>query len=162
MALSRRDFLWFASMLTPLSTLYGKSVRLSLFPLIGSVTQHLFPDTKGFPREAVLAIPSFILSTLFHSRYDAEIRHFILKGFERLSFGTGGHFVLWSRERREDYLRQLEQEEEGKMWLKQLLILCFESLLSDPIYGGNQEALGWRMFQIEGGKPRPKVPYIYG
>ena len=50
-------------------------------------------------------------------------------------------------------LRYLADETRwGRAWLSLLLYYIFEALLSDPVYGGNPDGIGWQWLEHQPGK----------
>jgi len=56
---------------------------------------------------------------------------------------------------RESLLRQLSANSDWRGWLARHLDIVFDSLLADPIYGGNIEQAGWRWLAHQPGFPTP-------
>jgi gluconate 2-dehydrogenase gamma chain len=46
--------------------------------------------------------------------------------------------------------------------LSSLLKYIFEALLTDPIYGGNPNSMGWEWLDHTPGQPRPNPANRYG
>ena len=47
-------------------------------------------------------------------------------------------------------------------WLSTLITYTLEALLSDPLYGGNTNGIGWKWLGHDPGNPRPSADKIYG
>ena len=65
-------------------------------------------------------------------------------------------FAGLPHEQREAVLRHMEKNHQrGREWLQEMIRYVFEALLSDPVYGGNPQAVGWKWLQHTPGFPRP-------
>ena len=64
------------------------------------------------------------------------------------------------KEQREKILATISKTEWGESFLYSVMGYMFEAVLGDPIYGGNNAHAGWKWIEFEGGKPRPKEPYL--
>ena len=51
---------------------------------------------------------------------------------------------------------------EGENWVSTLLFYICEALLTDPIYGGNPNGIGWAWLAHQPGFPRPSPEQSYG
>jgi gluconate 2-dehydrogenase gamma chain len=52
-------------------------------------------------------------------------------------------------------------ETNGKQWISTILRYILEALLTDPIYGGNPNAIGWKWLDHQPGFPRPPANKRY-
>jgi len=96
---------------------------------------------------------------LTHPKSDATERDLIKNGIVQIDKiaqdSYSKYFTLLSTEQREAVLRHLETEKSGKQWIRLLLEYIFEALLSDPIYGGNPNGIGWKWLAHQPGFPAP-------
>ena len=63
--------------------------------------------------------------------------------------------------RQEALLQQMAQSKDGENWLALVLYYVLEALLTDPVYGGNTDAVGWKWLHYIPGFPRPPVGKRY-
>ena len=59
-------------------------------------------------------------------------------------------------------LRHTAGYDGGENWLSTLLLYIFEALLTDPVYGGNPNGIGWKWLGHNPGLPRPTADKRYG
>jgi gluconate 2-dehydrogenase gamma chain len=60
---------------------------------------------------------------------------------------------------RDEVLRAIASSTAGDRWLNVIMSYVLEALLSDPVYGGNPQGIGWQWLQHQPGFPRPTQPY---
>jgi gluconate 2-dehydrogenase gamma chain len=59
------------------------------------------------------------------------------------------------QEQKEALVGLFTQLDWGKNWCAAMLMLIFEALLLDPLYGGNTNEAGWKWLKHTAGYPRP-------
>ena len=128
--------------------------------LIQAVQAHLFPPHSLLPSATAMDTIAFTQATLFHPSYDRDIRHFIIEGAKVLEAREKGKFITYTPEQKEHALRTYEKSDYGRNWLSRIMIVTLEALLSDPIYGSNQQERSWKALHTKGGEPRPTTRYI--
>ena len=137
-----------------------QQVRFATYrPLIAAVQEHMFPPHLPLPSATQVHTIDFVEQTLFHPSYDHEVRAYVIEGAATLHTREK-HFVDYTPKEKERALRAYEAEG-GAPWLSRILILTLEAMLSDPIYGSNPHKICWRALGTKGGKPNPKVRYIF-
>jgi len=96
---------------------------------------------------------------------DPDNRKFIVNGVGWLNdIASKRHeavFIDLNGDQREDVLRQIEKTGAGERWISLILLYVFEALLSDPVYGGNTDQIGWRWLEHQPGFPRPPASQRY-
>lgn len=133
--------------------------------IIEMVQQQLFPDEADAPGAGRINALSYLQRVMVEPDRDPQERAFILQGagwLQQLAIegGDGGAgFAELNGERREALLERIAASEAGENWLSTLLLFILEALLTDPVYGGNPERIGWQWLQHRGGFPQPTVPY---
>ncbi len=147
------------------SMVYAKSPIESRLPediynVIAKVQEHLFPEGSLLPSAKLFGATPFLVSTLYHSSYDRDIRAFVLKGARELLKREHNLLLEYQPYQLERALRDFEKTSIGSGWLNRVMILSIEALLSDPIYGGNFKELGWMALGTMEGEPRPTSRYI--
>ncbi len=127
--------------------------------LIADVQDRLFPSEPEAPGARELNALAYLQWVVGDRNIDAQERAFILQGcdwLESLSRERHGQgFTVLDAEPQEAMLEQVARSEAGENWLATLLLYLLEALLSDPVYGGNPQAIGWRWLQHRPGFPRP-------
>ncbi|MGD2117162.1 MAG: gluconate 2-dehydrogenase subunit 3 family protein [Chromatiales bacterium] len=129
------------------------------WPIIDMVQQHLFPDEPDAPGARQINALGYLQFVVTDTTLDAGERDFILLGtvwLEDMSQQLEKQaFVDLDEAGREQVLREIAASDAGENWLSTLLLYIFEALLTDPVYGGNTDQLGWRWLQHVPGFPRP-------
>ncbi|MET0066823.1 MAG: gluconate 2-dehydrogenase subunit 3 family protein [Candidatus Thiodiazotropha sp.] len=127
--------------------------------LIARVQDRLFPSEPEAPGAREINALSYLQWVVGDRNIDAQERAFILQGcdwLESLSRERHGQgFAALDAERQEQLLESIARSESGENWLSTLLLYLLEALLSDPVYGANPDAVGWRWLQHRPGFPRP-------
>ena len=132
---------------------------------ISSVQVHLFPAGKNTPSAKDINAQAFLHAALADpDRADAD-RDFIKQGVLDLQeICWKNHqktFMQLNDLEKEQSLRQLEKTRRGRTWLTNLLGYIFEALLTDPVYGGNPDEIGWKWLEHQAGFPRPTLATRY-
>ena len=130
---------------------------------LAAVQEHLFPASGTSPGAADIQAVEFLQQMLKTPGND-DIT-FISNGVNWLNdISRKNHsdiFLLLDDSHKEKVLRQIEQSQAGERWLSLLLTYLIEALLSDPIYGGNPDGIGWKWLEHQPGFPRPGVDKMY-
>ncbi|MGB1111099.1 MAG: gluconate 2-dehydrogenase subunit 3 family protein, partial [Gammaproteobacteria bacterium] len=86
-------------------------------------------------------------------------RDFILQGARWLEEQSldweGSNFFFLNEKLKERTLLRVASSQAGENWISTLLLYLFEALLTDPVYGGNPDRIGWRWLGHTPGFPRP-------
>ncbi|MDD5366872.1 MAG: gluconate 2-dehydrogenase subunit 3 family protein [Gallionellaceae bacterium] len=127
--------------------------------VLDRVQQHLFPGEPDAPGAQEIRALDYLKFTLANDPRKAEDGRFILQGagwLEDMARRLGqASFLALDEERRELVLREIEKSEAGSNWLSLILLYLIESLLADPVYGGNPDGVGWRWLAHIPGFPHP-------
>jgi gluconate 2-dehydrogenase gamma chain len=149
------------SLLLPLPT-HADSPSLTQkqrWKLIKRVQAQLFPSEPGAPGAREINALAYLKWVVDDNNLDPQEREFILRGtewLEALTWETHDQgFIQLSADRQAAMLERIARSEAGENWLATLLLYIFEALLSDPIYGGNPDGIGWRWLRHQPGFPRP-------
>ena len=128
-----------------------------------AVQEHLFPATDNSPGAIDIQALRFLQNML--ETPDNDDKNFISKGVDWLNdISTKNHsqiFLKLDEHNKEKVLRQIEQSQAGERWLSLLLTYLIEALLSDPVYGGNPDDIGWKWLEHQPGFPRPSADKMY-
>jgi gluconate 2-dehydrogenase gamma chain len=132
---------------------------------IAAVQNHLFPSDPAAPGAVEINTTSYLHDYLSNPTTDPVDTSFIRQGVIDLELlaktETGKQFIDLSNQQRENLLRQYEQQREGRRWLTTILNYVLEALLTDPVYGGNTEGIGWKWLEHRAGQPRPPMNKRY-
>ncbi|MEN8180263.1 MAG: gluconate 2-dehydrogenase subunit 3 family protein [Pseudomonadota bacterium] len=127
--------------------------------ILEAVQDQLFPSEPDAPGARELNALNYLKWVVGDAGVDAEERRFILRGVDWLEdMSRQAHdsgFLKLSTEQQAAMLKKIAQSDAGENWLSTLLLYIFEALLTDPVYGGNPDAVGWRWLGHRPGFPRP-------
>ena len=134
---------------------------------LSAVQEHLFPKDADSPGAADINAAAYLETAITAPGIDPDTRNTVVNGLGRLQDASrerfDGPFNSLNDELREQLLRYLaDQTRWGRAWLSLLMYYLFEALLSDPVYGGNPDEIGWRWLEHQPGFPRPPPDKIYG
>ncbi len=145
----------------------GESSRLDNLQLknIAAAQRHLFPKTDTAPGAEQINALDYLQFVLHDQQISREDRDFILKGAVWLNETSIEDFqidfYLLDFNQREKLFQKISQKTWGENWLSAILKYIFEALLSDPLYGGNPNSIGWDWLQFQPGYPRPTELNLY-
>ena len=127
--------------------------------LIEAVQAQLFPSEPNSPGAREINALAYLQWVVSDDKIDPEERAFILRGCDWLEAltreRTGRGFTQLAAAEQAEMLGQIARSEAGENWLSTLLLYLFEALLSDPVYGGNPQGIGWRWLGHRPDFPRP-------
>jgi len=126
---------------------------------LAALQDHLLPSEPDAPGAREVHATAYLYYTLTAPGTKPVEQTFIREGLERLERVVAGigekSFIELDEAGRETALRRLEQDKVGQHWLAEVLNFLLESLLADPLYGGNPDTIGWRWLEHTPGFPRP-------
>lgn len=173
---SRRDFLKILTLAAasyPVSALAEKRQLASQqthslnepWLTIAAVQQHLFPAEADSPGANDIQALHYLKNIMATPGFDKEEKTLIKNGVNWLNDLSkkqqGKKFIELDNELKEKLLRTIENSKAGQRWLSLLLTYLIEALLSDPVYGGNPNGIGWEWLQHQPGFPRPPAEKRY-
>lgn len=127
--------------------------------------RHLLPTESDAPGAAEIKSLDYLRFIVADDTQDAEERDFIVQGtvwLEGMAQQLTDHsFANLNEVDRERVLRKIETSAAGSNWLSTLLMYLIESILSDPVYGGNANGTGWRWLSHIPGYPHPPTNKRY-
>lgn len=134
---------------------------------VQAVQAHLFPSEADSPGAMDINAAAYLQRAITVPGIDPDRRNTIVNGVGRLQDASRERFdLLFSDleyQKTEELLRYLADKTRwGRGWLSLMLYYVFEALLSDPVYGGNPDKIGWRWLEHQAGFPRPPIDKIYG
>lgn len=162
--INRREFISILASLPavyPLSSLAKKQTSYIKEPWItlSEVQQHLFPKEKNSIDARDIQALEYLQATMNTPDFDNDEKKLIHQGVSWLNDLSkqqySKKFIQLDDDSKEKILRRIEVSNAGERWLSTLLTYLLEALLTDPIYGGNQNGVGWKWLQHQPGFPRP-------
>lgn len=128
--------------------------------------EHLFPITEDSPGAPDINSFEYLQLVLTDPEIDEDNKNLIINGEpwleEECQSNFGKSFVDLSSTEKDVILKSIEDTNWGYRWISLNLIYIFEALLSDPIYGGNPNEIGWKWLEHSPGFPRPNKDQMYG
>lgn len=127
--------------------------------VIDTVQQHLFPAEDNAPGAQQVNAQGYLRFVLTDTTLDSGDREFILRGVDWLEDMakkiSEKSFIKMNYEEREKVLQKIAGSDAGENWLSTIMLYIVEALLTDPVYGGNTNQVGWKWLQHVPGYPRP-------
>lgn len=146
----------------------SQSVLAEPWLTLSAVQEHLFPRISGknaSPGAIDINALEYLQVMLNTPGADSDEGDFIIKGVSWLDGVAnnlaGQPFVKLNKDKRERVLKKISASTSGENWLSTLLNYIFESLLTDPVYGGNTSKTGWQWLEHQAGFPRPPANKKY-
>jgi len=132
------------------------------------VHEHLFPQNETSPGASSINSVGYVQKVLLDPQVEDYEKRLILYGIfwteETSKKLFSKPFTLLSKLQKEDVVKNLVSYDKGESWISNNISYIIESLLSDPIYGGNTNSSGWKWLKHQPGYPRPdelhKYPYL--
>ncbi len=132
---------------------------------IAAVQIHLFPSEPEAPGALEINALSYLHDFLSNPVTDPSEVEFILSGVQSLQTHARQNqqkaFTDLSIEQREILLREFEKQPDGRRWLVNILNYVLEALLTNPVYGGNPDGIGWEWLEHRAGEPQPPANKRY-
>jgi gluconate 2-dehydrogenase gamma chain len=127
---------------------------------LDAVLDHLFPSETEAPGVREVMAVYWLQRVLRDDETDEVHKQFLRAGVAQVDETASElyqkSFAGLQHEQREAVLRHMEKnQQQGRAWLQEMIRYIFEALLSDPVYGGNPQAVGWKWLQHTPGFPRP-------
>lgn len=138
----------------PRTPLAGKSLET-----LAAVQEHLLPGETDAPGAAQVNALAYLQAVLLDPLVEDSEKRFLVNGVGSLAEYTartfGAEFAELDADARETVLRTVERGPAGRDWIALVLYYLFEALLTDPVYGGNPDGVGWQWLAHQPGFPRP-------
>jgi len=133
--------------------------------IVEAVQNHLFPSRKDSPGAKEINARLYLQWVVSDPNMDPEEMQWVINGFdwiEETAFEeTNKSFLELGFDEKEKVLRVAEAAGWGENWISKNLLYIFEALLCDPIYGGNENEIGWKWLEHIPGLPRPTEKQRY-
>jgi gluconate 2-dehydrogenase gamma chain len=134
--------------------------------ILQEVQEHLFPKSGDSPGADDVNALYYLHFVLTDPDIDEDNKNLLISGVdwleEECQVTFNKSFINLSSGEKEQTFRVIEDSNWGYRWLSLNLIYIFEALLSDPIYGGNTDGIGWKWLEHAPGLPRPSSENMYG
>ena len=134
-------------------------IRIEPFKVIKAVQETLFPKGLKAPSALEFGATNYLATVSTHSSFWADDLKFLAYGAELLMEKERDFLSMDIKDRDEALRDFVSDSPKGKNWVSLILFYTIEALLSDPIYGGNREELGWKWLSHNTGEPQPKKPF---
>ncbi len=133
--------------------------------ILKTLQEHLFPKSNDSPGANDINALHYLHFVLTDPDIDEDNKNLLISGIDWLEEEChttyNKSFINLSSQERDQIFRIIEDSNWGYRWLSLNLIYIFEALLSDPIYGGNPNEIGWRWLEHAPGFPRPTADNMY-
>lgn len=145
--------------------LQDRLTRLEPWRTFASVQNHLFPDDGNGPGANHINATAYLKFILAAPDTDKTEHDFILDGVDWLNrLAIARHKSVFTgclASQRENLLGEISKGDAGERWLSHLMQYIIEALLSDPVYGGNPDGIGWQWLEHQPGFPHPPANKRY-
>lgn len=132
---------------------------------IDAVQQHLFPAEKDSPGARDINALTYLQAMLQTPGADPEHVSFMTQGVTWLNDiarkQKQAGFIKLDPQEKEQVLRSIEKSRAGERWLSQHLGYILEALVTDPVYGGNPNGIGWQWLEHQPGFPSPAADKVF-
>jgi len=135
-------------------------IDVAPFKVIQAVQETFFPKGLKAPSALEFGATNYLLTVSTHSSFLKSDFKFLMHGADLL-INYENDFLTMNPKQRDEALRDfVNSSSKAENWSSLLLFYTLEALLSDPIYGGNRNQLGWKWLNHHTGEPRPKVTFV--
>ena len=134
------------------------AIKIEPFKVIASVQEVLLPKNGDAPSASEFGATRYLAVVSTHSSFVPSDLQFLNEGAKKL-MKQEPEFLSMSFEKQEKVVKEFYETRLGSRWLSLLLFYTLEALLSDPIYGGNKDEIGWKWLGHNSGQPQPKKPF---
>jgi len=164
--INRRDFFQYSGMVG-VAVLVGVAAKkyasannasTQTYKVFEAVIEHMFDDSDGYVTSQINVI-GYFKAVLTDQRIDIESRNYLINGARWLDESADEEydkdFLKLDHKQKEELLKKVSMLRWGDNWLYKMMSYYFEATLSDPIYGGNVDGVGWKWLEFQPGFPRP-------
>lgn len=133
--------------------------------ILKSVLLILFPDDGNGPSATDLHSYEYIMWVLKDPGANQEDNQYVINGIDWTNEAAekfyGEKYINLHETQKAKLISKFLEVHSGYHWCSILLTLIFESLLLDPIYGGNPDGIGWKWLNHTPGFPQPTEELRY-
>ena len=124
-----------------------------------AVQQQLLPTDGNGPSASDINASVYLKFVLDAPDTDIDDKTFVLNGIKWLNGLSdeqfGQPFKALNPAEQHKALEKIASSSAGERWLSHLLLYIMEALLTDPVYGGNPDGIGWQWLEHQPGFPQP-------
>ena len=135
------------------------------WPGFAAVQAQLFPADGNGPSADDVHATLYLKFVLEAVDTDKDDKKFILDGIKWLNDLTdelfGKPFTALNYTEQDKALKKIAGSNAGERWLSHILLYIMEALLTDPVYGGNPQGIGWQWLAHQPGFPQPSKDKRY-
>lgn len=126
--------------------------------ILKSVLLIILPDDGNGPSADDLNSFGYIMWVLSDGYRQQKENEFIIEGLDWANDTAqeiyGENYFDLSEKEQQKLVKLFTEMDYGENWMNVMVSLSIESLISDPIYGGNKDELGWKWLNHVPGNPR--------
>lgn len=130
-----------------------------------SIQNILFPKDHNGPGAYDFLAHEYVKWYLKDNRIDPDERKYILNGLQWVDESAQEtkqkRYLKLDKKEQVDLVYNIATESWGDSWLSAILSLIFEAMISDPIYGFNNNEIGRKWLNFQAGFPRPTQALKY-
>ncbi|WP_456380807.1 gluconate 2-dehydrogenase subunit 3 family protein [Thiolapillus sp.] len=145
--------------------LEGTGMNAAQWRVMAAVQAHLFPSEQNAPGAVEVNAAPYLQWVLSDPGLEKTTREQFRKGVETvMALSKAEHGQDFSRltlAQKEQLLRKVESQPGGGHWLHEVLHYILEATLTDPVYGGNPDGIGWKWLAHKPGYKRPPANKRY-
>jgi gluconate 2-dehydrogenase gamma chain len=127
--------------------------------ILKSILLGIFPDDGNGPSADDINSFGYLMWVLGDEYLKEEDKEYIIDGINWANETAEEiYFVKYTqldKDQKEALLKTFVELNWGKTWMSIMVTYVLESLLLDPIYGGNVDEKGWNWLEHKSGLPRP-------
>jgi gluconate 2-dehydrogenase gamma chain len=160
--MKRRNFIKFSVlglMLFQKESLIARTITKNNTLILEEVYEILFPKTSTMPSSKEFNALGFLLSTINHKTFLDYDKNLIINGTNSFIRSFPEFLNLSKDEKKELIYSIVNDNDYANTWLSKLVYFGIEAMLSDPIYGGNTQEIGWNSIKHKIGYPKAKRRY---
>lgn len=134
--------------------------------VINEIHEHIFPHSDDSPGASDINSVAFLHFVLTDPEIDEDNKNILVNGVkwleEECHESYNRFFIDLSSSEKDTIFSAIENSNWGYRFLSLNITYIIEALLSDPIYGSNQDEIGWKWLNHTPGLPRPTEKTKYG
>lgn len=158
--MNRRTFITtcMSSLFFPSLNALVKDDLVSIWNVVEDIQDILFPKTENMPSAKMFNATFYLIKNIYNEHFDKDDFKIITEG--TLEFKRD--FPDFSKQTQDTKYHTLEIASENRyyeQWLSILIYYTIEAMMSDPIYGGNTNEIGWISTMHVSGQPQPILTY---
>lgn len=136
------------------------SKKLDFYKSLEVFQLDLFPAIKELKANSL----HYMKIILNHSKVEHSTKSYIIGGMTSLNNESiklyKKPYIELSKDKRDEFLVHLSKLSWGRRYMRANLAYILESALGDPVYGINQDELGWKWLNHQTGLPQPTKPFL--